>query len=726
MARKLSFAGVSLPLITPKLEEAWLAKVHPRDVFRDWEGWNFDSPNSVSDPLPTPPIPVAPAFKFGVLQWPVGASRPAWFHAVVNTDILDAIRSAVGDPMTPQDLVLFDDRTGKTVTASMYLLPSRPLNQLGHTKSDGWMLTLTDQRFYWHWRRGVITDPSEGTWENLYAQLGSILGVSISADTVSSAYATPSKKWASYYGPTPAVLDAVAATVGQRVVVALDGSVSTTNAGTAATASDAYIAASDPVISGGYLSPQDIRRYVPGAVKTLFLDASVDPHPAAPHVVTNTLASLSITNYSSSQGLSGFYQTVNGDLPYTGTNSAAVAAYASAAATDWYNWRLSDVDLVWPGIEPYPMTGWEDTVEWTFQKRADAPFASTYVRRGPFNDMTSGDWRAGEETEPPVPPDTGCGQGCGWFAGFATSNCLGARVVGAWGACSGITGAQIYDEFNLRYLTGQGKWVSQVWSSVASAFVDQDFIYGFGAGPIRVWMDTTAGDQPNITASIDDLDLVRNCCGNFTANFSGGNNAIGPFCTGTPATGCLPNHFTVEVFCDCCRIPGYTTPGFYCIVSANQDCETGDKVCVELTDEDSCNTNILICSGPYATQEECEGACGGGGGVPSDCCSAGDLPAVLTLTIVGSACAGDYTLTYNGLFWAQFSGTLGGCSPVDYTFECIGGAFWRLKIDKGGSSYTGTVAAPTTCSPLSVSFDPSTGVWAGCCGSTPSSLTVHE
>lgn len=697
MSRKLSFAGVSLPLATPALEEAWLAKVHPRDVFRDFDGWNFDSPNSISDPLPTPPIPVAPAFKFGVLQWPVGASRPAWFHAVVNRDILNSIRTAVGDPGTPQSLTLYDGRTDKTVTASMYMLPARPLNQLGHTKSDGWMLTLTDQRFFWCWRRGVITDPTDSSWAALYQQIATILGVTITVDTVNSAYATPSKKWASYYGPTPAILDAIASTVGQRIVVSLSGSVSTTNPGTASTASGTYIGVSDPVISGGYLSPQDIGRYVPASVKTLFLDASTVPYPAAPVVVTNTLVSLSITDYGTATGLSNFSHTINGDLPYDGTNQTALNDYGAQAATDWYNWRLVDTDIVWPGIEPYPMTGWEDCVEWTFQKRTDAPFASTYVRRGPFNDMTSGDWKAGEETEPPVPPETGCGQGCGWFAGLASSTCLGARVIGSWGSCDYISSVQNPPTFGLRYATGEGKWVSQEWSEAASGFIDRNFQYGLGAGPLRVWMDNTAGDQPNIAASINDLDLVRECCGSFTANFTGGNNGIGPFCSGTPIEGCNLNIFTVEVYCQCCFIDGWEGDGWYCIVNFDEVCGVDTPTCVYLRESsgDACNTSIIICDGPFESQEECEAACTGTVTIP---CTDAPLSAVMNVLSGAGPCA----TSLDGLI-PTITGPTGSPPTYIYTlsFEDANIGTLDYFLTCNGDVWTASVPPFVICQPSS-------------------------
>lgn len=427
--KKLSYAGVTIPLSEPTLE-GWLASVNPQD-FKWWDGWNYDQPNTRS--LPTPSLPVMPEFQVGVLTWPTGYSRPSSFNFVTTTERLALITAAQGSINSPQSLMMFDGRTGKTVTASMYMLPPRPINLLNHNDSDAWMVTLTDQRFYSFWRRGSITTPV--SWTDLYSQIGAILGVTITPDTVDSRYGTPSGKWALKYAPMSVLLDSVAAQVGQRVVVALDGSVKTVNWTTARDASITYINSSDVVVSGGVLNESDIARYVPSAVRVLSLDTSTSPPSASPHVETKTLASLSIAGYGAATGVSGFYQTLNSDLPYTGSNPTAVADYATVAATDWYGWRLPDTDLVYPGIEPWAPTGWEECVEWTFQKRSPEPFASTRVRRGSWSDMISGDWYAGQgpsNPDPFNPCGTGLVPGCVPTGGSGSGSGSGAgcdRVV---------------------------------------------------------------------------------------------------------------------------------------------------------------------------------------------------------------------------------------------------------------------------------------------------------
>jgi hypothetical protein len=72
---------------------------------------------------------------------------------------------------------------------------------------------------------------------------------------------------------------------------------------------------------------------------------------------------------------------------------------------------------------------------------------------------------------------------------------------------------------------------------------------------------------------------------------------------------CEPNAFTVVVECSCCPPDRWQGPGIYCLVDEGETCDDLENACVELLDEDICDPDLVICSGPYATQEECEGAC---------------------------------------------------------------------------------------------------------------------
>lgn len=383
--KHLSYAGTTLPLPTPQLEREWLSRVHPPWDFTDFDGYNFDRPTAAA--VPTPPVPRPTEFRLNTLFWPTGASRPAWFHFVAETSRLEAIRAAVGNPVTAAPLVMYDGRSGKTVTASMILLADRPLNiTCGDSDETYWLCTLTDVRYFWYLKRGQITAPS--SWTDLFSQLGTVLGTAITVDAVDAGYGLPSPKWVTDFRTPGSLLDAAAYQVGQRVVVGLDGSVRTVNWETAQTASTLYFSTADAPISGGRVSQAGIVACAPSSVVTVFGDAS----GTTPYVVTKTLVGLAVPGYGAATGVLSHHGTVFGDGVYDGTNAVALDAYATAASTDWYGWNLSDPDVAWPGVEPWAPTGWEERVEWTITVRDDGPFALTTVRRGPWTEFYAGDF----------------------------------------------------------------------------------------------------------------------------------------------------------------------------------------------------------------------------------------------------------------------------------------------------------------------------------------------
>jgi hypothetical protein len=392
LALLLSYAGVRLPLSTPELE-AWAASVHDFREFKDWSGWNYAGFDLQH--LPTPAWPEQPPFRVGVLTWPTGAVRPAWFHQVVDEATLNLLREAVGDPLTPKPLTMFDGRTGKTVAAQMYMLPPRPLSQFGvpgpNGEQDGYLITLTDVRFFWQWRRlNQATTPA--SWAALVSACGTALGVTVTPDSISGDYLTPSPKWVGYDRPAAAVLDAALETVGHRLVADLDGTFRTVTATTASSDYAAYVGLADPQMAGGDVAPGDIARYVPSSVNVLFASGYVNNPPQQPYVVNQTLVSLAIPDYGASTGISGPTASVYADTAFDGTNAAACAAYAARGAEDWYAWRVPTADVTWPGVEPYDPTGWEDRVEWFFQVREGSPFAATTVRRGEWDEFAAGSW----------------------------------------------------------------------------------------------------------------------------------------------------------------------------------------------------------------------------------------------------------------------------------------------------------------------------------------------
>lgn len=391
--RYVSFAGVSLSCSTPELEEQ-INRLLPLSQFRDWDGWNFAQAGTVLGPLPTPSIPKAPPLELGVLHWPNDATRPAWFHAAVTNDILEAINDVYTGPDAPQDLILKDGRTGKIITANMSMLPPRPISQLG-IRNDGWIITLTDQRFWWHWRSDSITESPE-SWTALFDSLKTLLGIAtLDVETIDSAYGNPTDKWIGYLRPPATVLDAASASVGQRIVVDLDGTVRSVNWETAL--EDANAQSEELIVAlGGAVSRTEIGKYVPAQVNVAGIDrTTTGPNgETVPKTQEEVLEDLAIEDYGDSTGVEAATSTVFVDFDYEGSSDdSAFDALATAAAIDWYGWRLADLDVAFPGIAPWTPTGFEDFVEWLVKltdpwiddDNPHEPLIATRVRRPPFS-----------------------------------------------------------------------------------------------------------------------------------------------------------------------------------------------------------------------------------------------------------------------------------------------------------------------------------------------------
>lgn len=667
--KHLSYAGITLPLATPKLERI-VAELNPTRYFTEADFWNFDSPLHTTR-VPTPPLPQLPEFALGRLHWPTGASRPAWFHQVVTTSILDSIRDVVGNPGSPQDLYISDGRTGHEVTASMYMLPARPLGVLGSGASDTWLLTLTDQRFYWYFRRTSVT-AAPVSWAGLYAAVGNALGVQVINEPVDASYGVPSDKWVGYYQPSPPLLDAIATQVGQRIVVGLDGVVRALNWETAQSESNTQVTNGSRLIMGGTIPPQDIARYVPASVNVLFRDNASD---TVPHTVNVTLGSLAITDYGAYTGLAGFSQILYADTPYDGTNTAVVNAYATAAAEDWYGWRLADADVAYPHIEPWAPTGWEDAVEWTTQLRERAvwevendddpeqehqQFMSTVVRRGPWTDFTSG---GTPETTPQTAP-------CGWVAGLASGDCLTFSISDPVGACSSLETPQL---LRLEYDTGTGHWIS------TTNFVSTGSL---GTGSVEFWKD-----QGEVRLTVVGEYGILVDCDDGCLTYSLGGPLL---CSGTH-TPCS-DWFQASVCCGCAT---YNCVSFECV-------DPGDG------------------TGTFSTLADCQAACSP---VTTVCCPDNPIPSRLYVTFSG-ADAGtcnqlngltltlDYTGTVAGVtHWAQncISDSLvcPGCpTPYhnDYGIDlyCRTDGVWVINLTSGDGSISPCHPGPVWNCPLSV------------------------
>jgi hypothetical protein len=199
---------------------------------------------------------------------------------------------------------------------------------------------------------------------------------------------------------------------------------------------------------------------------------------------------------------------------------------------------------------------------------------------------------------------------------------------------------------------------------------------------------------------------LRTACDSRDAVFRGGprNGFTGAGAVPTPGE-CLPNDFALRVSCVCKFLDGWQGAGIYC-VDQGDGCEPLELFDV---DEDRCaDAGHTICSGPYATLELAEAACGP---VVTDCCPGG-VPATLYFHL--SNCSNGahplnnqtYAATYQTIdsvaaWWVQSGVSGGSCAAGEDLYEwflwCDAGA-WSIESRAG---YCGLIASGfgVTCGP---------------------------
>lgn len=334
------------------------------------------------------------SIRLGRLKWPTGASRWAKAFYVVSTEQLNDIRAVVYGNTTPEapyyqsaPLVIGDGI--RSISAQMFMLTPRPL--VGNTlpESDAnpdpqglWLLPLVDQRyFWWKFRTGNLQIISNDTWATLLARIAALVDVSLAVDKYSNYYVGP--------GPinlnlvetlVPPLLDTVSQAIGQRIVVGLDGIVSSQGWASAADVADSNLLAiseseTPPVQIGG--GPLQI---------TTVVGEDIDTPTIFPSTISVDFMSSggAVTSYPIAVNqLSGFadMQTSGGNLtlfhPYQTVQSQQASYLASQFAYDYCNWLLSDQEYVYGGIAEWDIEGYEDCIEWDYS----SAIARTRVER---------------------------------------------------------------------------------------------------------------------------------------------------------------------------------------------------------------------------------------------------------------------------------------------------------------------------------------------------------
>lgn len=398
----LTFAGV--PLLLPDRDgrlERFLAEYQCLDELRvfvsetTWQASNRGNARSgftANVNMNSPNWPSPPAPKLNTLYWPTGAARWAWglFLATATqvNQIFAAIAPSSGGVTFREsygNLVLADDESGDTITAAgMHLLPPRPISVPEISDDESlWLLPIVDERYFWQWiNLGSIatadTLDETSTWTDLWTLIQAALGTAITKDTISADYFQPDpREFTREFQNIALLMDAAAASVGQRIVRQLDGSVESLGSDNAATALAGNVSGGGEsgiyrLIAGGDFSnvaPWSIR---PEKVKVVFprYDLGRPDCDGAVYAESVNATTIGETTYRSNL-VKTFFNTAfadyGGDVTASSPdNTADLATLATKIARDYFAWLAKQFDYTFAGVKPWAMSGFEDWTIWTF------------------------------------------------------------------------------------------------------------------------------------------------------------------------------------------------------------------------------------------------------------------------------------------------------------------------------------------------------------------------
>lgn len=432
----LTYAGVRLLHNDPGLL-AWAAEHIPPWEFRHFQQRAWPGPGlEFTDHVPDWPGSTFQT-RLGVLFWPTGASRWATFHALCDQGQLDLIRQACfsNGTLAPRTLVL-DDEGGGQIQTQMYLLPARPLQQTEGDRPAGlWLLTLVDERYFWHFRAANLS-VSQGftTWGDLYEEIALQLGIGLDVDPIGD-YLFPHERLGTAYEDLPALLDAVALSTGLRIVRQLDGTVRAWSAGRSKTSQDQQYDLLQDKLAGGRLEvgvgggtpgfvgtgdSGDSAALLPREVVVVFPRADCVANELVPvegefHAVSVTLNDLAASGTAGVQGFDGA-KVFHSPAWATPQSLTLLRALAEQIARDYYLYQLGRLDLSLAGFRGWTLTGYDDALH-LVHGPGDTGDCRTRVTRAPFNE-TAEEMHQGNDPEVSCPAEgSGSGSGSGSGAG---------------------------------------------------------------------------------------------------------------------------------------------------------------------------------------------------------------------------------------------------------------------------------------------------------------------
>lgn len=346
------------------------------DRYLRYAGANITAPPVPSDLAINYPEPHPPAIN--ELYWPTGAARWGRFYGLATEAVKNKLEQAAKDKRGGASNLLstaLQLKLGPKAEFSldMYMLPPRPLAPVKNTL---WIIPLVDYRYWWQFLDvGNLAITTSSTWATLISSIASIISITPVYEAVSSDYLIPNPHGPhlnSDYAKLPALFDAVAHSIGTRVVCNLDGTIELMRWDRSQEVLDENLTKAK-IIAGG--SFRESYGQAPGSVRVTFpqakhfiptIDGSAykyDVTPSAllfdsPYKVAGTFAEIRSTAYADF--------TDGGGTP---DNDTALQALADKIGADYYDGLARQYDYAISRLFNWQPCGYDDFVSWNFGRR---------------------------------------------------------------------------------------------------------------------------------------------------------------------------------------------------------------------------------------------------------------------------------------------------------------------------------------------------------------------
>lgn len=310
--------------------------------------------------LPRPNYPAPPPPRINQLYWPTGASRWAQGYFLATKSVADKLSLACGSAVE-----LIARVNDVSIRAKVFVMAPRPVSCVAATAHESlYLIPVVDDRYWWQFRNyGNMGKPTITTWNALFSHVVDRLGIQLTVDSFSSSYLKPDpEEFTRRYDNAAAILDAMALSVGQRIVRQFDGTVRSINFANSAAEYDANLASRTPwwQIAGDSVASKPI----PASVQVVFPRADCGIPSCNRQVYLSTVPG---TTYSQNCPVAGSVKTIHSTAwanyepsATTPLNVAELDSLAEQIASDYYASLARQYDHTFIGTKQWFFTAFDD------------------------------------------------------------------------------------------------------------------------------------------------------------------------------------------------------------------------------------------------------------------------------------------------------------------------------------------------------------------------------